>query len=85
MTRLLTIDDTAALLSVSVNTVRSLLPQLGAVDIRRGTGRNRTIRIPEESIQAYLRGCGICQPPSNEELRREAKPTKPFRLERRKE
>lgn len=83
MKELYTVNQAAAMLNVSVNTVRSLLPQLGAVDIRRGTGKNRTIRIPEESIQAYLRGCKICPPPSKEELQA-AKPAKPFRLERRR-
>ena len=57
-----------------------------AVDIMRGQGKKRTIRIPEDSIIAYLRGCEIRKPPTEEELREmaAAKTTKPLRLERRK-
>lgn len=82
MTQYLTIRDAAEKLSVSVNTVRSLLPKLGAVDMRNGARKNRMIRIPEDAILAYLRGCEIVQPeiivPTVVQI------NKPFRLERRK-
>ena len=77
--KLLTIRDAAAALSVSVNTVRSMLPKLGAVDLKRGGGKNRQIRIPEEAIIAYLRGCEIMDP-----LPEQVITNRPFWLERRK-
>lgn len=87
MTNYLTINDAAKRLSVSVNTIRSMLTKLGAVDLKRGNGKNRMIRIPEEAIEAYLRGCAIPRPVSIAELRELAaaeKEQQPFRLERRR-
>ena len=80
MTKLLTIRDAAENLSVSINTIRSLLPKLGAVDMRNGAGKNRMIRIPEDAILAYLRGCEIVQPEPIPAVTK----AKPFRLERRR-
>ena len=87
MTNYLTINDAAKRLSVSVNTIRSMLTKLGAVDLKRGNGKNRMIRIPEDSILEYLRGCAIPRPVSIAELRELAaaeKEQQPFRLERRR-
>ena len=87
MTNYLTIRDAAEKLSVSINTIRSLLPQLGAVDMRGGAGKNRMIRIPEDAILAYLSGCEIPRPLSFAELQElaaEEENPKPFRLERRR-
>ena len=78
--RYLTIRDAADALSVSVNTVRAMLPRLGAVDLKGGSGKNRMIRIPEDAITEYLRGCEICEPAEV----RPVTPMKPFRLERRR-
>ena len=83
MTQYLTISDAAEALSVSVNTIRAMLPKLGAVDLKGGSGKNRMIRIPEDAITAYLRECGIPDPAAVIESRI-AKPETPFRLERRK-
>lgn len=80
MTNYLTIRDAAEKLSVSINTIRSLLPKLGAVDMRGGAGKNRMIRIPEDAILAYLRGCEIVQPDQEPA----AITQKVFRLERRR-
>lgn len=84
--KLLTMEAAAEAMSVSLNTLRSLLPKLGAVDLRGGSGKNRMIRIPEENIMAYLGTCTITVPPSAKELKeleKQAK-AKPFKLERRK-
>ena len=81
--KLLTIDEAAEMLSVSVNTVRSLLPKLGAVDLRGGRGTNRLIRIPEENILGYLEACTILTIPAKE-MRKRAVEAKPFKLERRR-
>lgn len=80
MQRFLTIRDAAAALDVSVNTLRSMLPKLGAVDLKYGAGKNRMIRIPEDAILAYLRGCEIGEPVQIEP----AAKVKEFRLERRR-
>ena len=76
----LTINDAANVLGVSVNTIRGLLPKLRAVDLRRGQGKNRLIRIPEDGITEYLRECEIRAPAPV----REITVNKPFRLERRR-
>ena len=62
MTRYLTIDEAAEALAVSTDTIRRMLPRLGAVDLNRGTAGRRLIRIPEESIREYLQGCAILPP-----------------------
>ena len=85
LTNYLTINEAAKRLSVSVNTVRSLLTDLGAVDVLRGRGKKRMIRIPEDSILAYLRGCEIPKPVSLADLRKlTGGEQQPFRLERRR-
>ena len=58
----LTIAQAAEMLGVHANTVRRMLPQLGAVDLTRGRGGKRLIRIPEAALQRYLRGCLIPPP-----------------------
>lgn len=82
--KLVTIEEAARMLSVSVNTVRSLLPKLGAVDLRGGKGTNRLIRIPEENILSYLEACVIIAPVPAKEMRKRAVEAKPFKLERRR-
>lgn len=83
--KLLTMEEAAEAMSVSVNTVRSLLPRLGAVDLRGGRGTNRLIRIPEENIAAYIRECRIMAPVSMKEVRERTRAdAKPFKLERRR-
>ena len=87
MTNYLTINDTAAVLNVSVNTVRSMLPKLGAIDLKGGNGKNRMIRIPEDTVTAYLQGCKIKEPISMKELREmlaAENNKKPIKLERRR-
>lgn len=58
--RLLTIEQTAERLAVSVTTVRTMLEKLGAVDLTAGTAKKRMIRIPESCLDQYIRGCAIC-------------------------
>ena len=50
----LTIQETADALSVSPDTIRRMLAKLGAVDLNRGRGKNRIIRIPVEALEAFL-------------------------------
>ncbi len=56
--RLLTIEQTAEMLSVSVTTVRTLLDKIGAVDLSQG-GKKRLLRIPEANLERYIRDCTI--------------------------
>ena len=77
MTKLLTIDQVADRMAVSVSTVRLLLEQLGAVDLNNGKSEKRLIRIPESSLESYLRACAISKEP-------EPKRTSGIRIERRK-
>lgn len=58
----LTIQQAAEALSVSSDTIRRMLPRLGAVDLKGGSGTYRLIRIPEKAIEAYLSGCQIYVP-----------------------
>ena len=58
----LTIEQTAEALAVSTDTIRRMLPRLGAVDLNRGTAGRVLIRIPEESIRDYLSDCAILHP-----------------------
>jgi excisionase family DNA binding protein len=58
----LTIEQTAEALAVSTDTIRRMLPRLGAVDLNRGAAGRRLIRIPEESIRDYLSDCAILPP-----------------------
>lgn len=59
--KLLTIEQAAELLSVSTTTIRTMLEQLGAVDLAQGKSKKRIIRIPEASMDKYIRECAICQ------------------------
>lgn len=59
--RLLTIEQTAEMLSVHPNTIRSMLEKLGAVDLSQG-GKKRLLRIPESNIERYIRDCTITRP-----------------------
>ena len=62
MGRLMTIQQAAELLSVSEDTIRRMLPKLGAVDLAGGKGGKRLIRIPETALNKYLRECEILPP-----------------------
>lgn len=62
MGRLMTIQQAAELLSVSEDTIRRILPKLGAVDLAGGRGGKRLIRIPETALNKYLRECEILPP-----------------------
>lgn len=58
--KLLTIEQAAERLAVSTTTIRSMLEQLGAVDLAHGKAKKRIIRIPEASMDKYIRECAIC-------------------------
>lgn len=58
----LTIQQAAEALAVSEDTIRRMLPKLGAVDLTAGRGGKRLIRIPETAITKYLRECVILPP-----------------------
>ena len=76
--RLLTIDQAAERLSVSKTTIMTMLEQLGAVDLTQGKGKKRLIRIPEASMDKYIRECAICS---------QTEPvtaSRPWRIERRR-
>jgi len=77
--KLLTINAAAEVLSVSPDTIRRMLPRLGAVDLNGGRKGKRLIRIPEERIKDYLHDCTILPPVPS----RQARPTE-FHLERRR-
>ena len=62
MTRYMTIDQVADALSVHANTIRRMLPQLGAIDLTGGKGGKRLIRIPETAVTAFLRERMILAP-----------------------
>lgn len=62
----LTIEKTAEMLAVHPNTIRRMLPQLGAVDLTNGRGGKRLVRIPERAVEIYLRDCAILPPIKNE-------------------
>lgn len=79
MTRYLTIRQAAEALNVSDDTIRRMLPQLGAVDMTGG-GKKRLIRIPERALEAYLNGCTIRSPIP---ARRKPAPTE-WHIERRR-
>ena len=59
--KLLTIEQAAERLAVSATTVRTMLEKLGAVDLAQGTAKKRMIRIPEASMDKYIRECAICE------------------------
>lgn len=60
---MLTIEQAAESLGVSSKTIRTILPDLGAVDLLGGRGQRRIIRIPEDAIMAYLSKCRIMAEP----------------------
>ena len=80
MTRYLTIEAAADALSVSTDTIRRMLPRLGAVDIARPGARKRLIRIPEKALEGWLQEQRILPPVPPVEKHK----TKPFYIERRK-
>ncbi len=80
MNRYLTIQQAAEMLSISTDTIRRMLPELGAVDLAGGKGGKRLIRIPETALNQYLRECEILPPMKIERMRAQ----KPFYIERRK-
>ena len=59
VSELLTIAQGAERLNVHENTVRRLLPLLGAVNIARPGAGRRTIRIPAAALERYLAGGSI--------------------------
>ena len=61
MQRYLTIKAAAEALSVSQDTIRRILPKLGATNVVGGSG-NRLIRIPETALEAYLASNTITPP-----------------------
>lgn len=79
MTEYLTIKQAAERLAVNHNTIRRMLPRLGAVDMAEKTARKRLIRIPVEGVEKFLQGCAIHTPVTI----KQAKP-KEFYLERRR-
>ena len=83
---MLTIAQAAERLQVSRDTVRRILPELRAVDLRHGQGR-RMIRIPEDGLQAYLAGGRIIRPAMDRTSKQEFDPElweAPGRLKRRR-
>lgn len=62
MNRLLTVNEASEYLGLSQTKVRAILPRLGAVDLSRGEGKQRCIRIPWDGIRSYLDECRIRQP-----------------------
>ena len=67
--QMLTIEQAAACLGISQKTVRSILPDLGAVDLLGGRGQRRIIRMPEAAMEAYLSKCRIREAPKPEKRR----------------
>lgn len=62
MEKFVTIQQAAECLAVSEDTIRRMLPKLGAVDMADGKAKKRLIRIPVRSLEAYLDGCLILPP-----------------------
>ncbi len=58
----LTIEQAAEALAVSTDTIRRMLPRLGAVDLNRGAAGRRLIRIPERALTDYMSECVIRDP-----------------------
>ena len=57
--KLLTLEEAADALGVHKNTLRSLLPKIGYVDLNRGKTQRRLIRIRESDLAAYVARCAI--------------------------
>lgn len=62
MKRFLTIEETADMLSVNYHTVYDMLERLGAIDLNQGRKGKRLIRIPLDSVEAYISACSISKP-----------------------
>lgn len=75
----LTIQSAAEALSVSPDTIRRMLPRLGAVDLNQGRGKNRMIRIPVDALEAYLGERRILPP-----AERKPAPAKGWHIEKRR-
>lgn len=67
--KLLTLEEAAEVLGVHKNTLRTLLPKIGWVDLRRGKGERRLIRVRESDLAAYVARCAV-QPKLTVERRR---------------
>lgn len=52
--KLLTITEAAEILGVSRQYVWLNAERLGAVDLKHGNGKRRTLRIPEDSLRRYI-------------------------------
>lgn len=83
MTRYLTIQQAAETLSVSEDTIRRMLPRLGATDLMGGRGKKRMVRIPEDRLTAYLHDNMILSR-VEVETRAMARKTTGYKLERRR-
>ena len=59
MENYLTIGQAAEKLAVDHKTIRRMLVRLGAVNVAEPGAKRRLIRIPEESLERFLRGCEI--------------------------
>ena len=70
---MLTVKQAAASLGVSEQIIRSILPELGAVDLMAGRNQRRTIRIPEAALDAYLSRCRIVASPEPQKRTRRKK------------
>lgn len=57
--KLLTIRETAEILKVSRQYVWMNAERLGAVDLKHGEGKRRTLRIPEDSLRRYINAGAI--------------------------
>lgn len=73
--QMLTVKQAAASLGVSEQIIRSILPELGAVDLMAGRNQRRTIRIPEAALDAYLSRCRIVASPEPQTRTRRKKET----------
>lgn len=73
--QMLTVKQAAESMGVSEKTIRSILPELGAVDLMAGRGQRRIIRIPESALDAYLSRCRIVASPEPQMRTRRKKET----------
>lgn len=56
---MLTIKEVAIRLQCDESTVRKLLSELQAVDLKQGKSKKRMIRIPEKGLDDYLKKCCV--------------------------